>query len=203
MCFPFMPIMNDCSLTLIDSQVFPLGNQAFSTFINTSQYSSVSVGWREGKHHLIFCSGLVEELLLIGWWIFFNKAGRTGSIWTRLFGTFATSQMMGKSSGSAALMAPAIADHWWGLPHSFEVYCLPICCHPDISPEVQPSIHCTLTYRHACTHVHPETSHSLLISESTDGQHYCAQSECFHSSTMDGRKRESPSTGSRSLRAPS
>lgn len=88
---------------------------------------------------------------------------------------------MGKSSDSAALMAPAIADHWWGLPHSFEAYCLPICCRPDISPVVQASILCTLTYRHARTHVHPETSHSLLISESTDGQHYCAQSECFHS----------------------
>lgn len=31
---PFYPIMNGCSLILIDSQVFPLGNQAFLTYVN-------------------------------------------------------------------------------------------------------------------------------------------------------------------------
>lgn len=53
------------------------------------------------------------------------------------------------------------------------------------------------------THVHPGTSHSLLISESTDGQRYCTQSESFHSTHDGGREWESPSSWSHSRCTPS
>lgn len=56
----------------------------------------------------------------------------------------------------AALMSPAITNHRWGLPHSFELYCLHICCGTEVSPVAQASITHMLTCRHTHTHTHPE-----------------------------------------------
>lgn len=43
---PSWPIVNDCSLILIDSKVFPLGNQAFLTSVSASRHSATMAGWQ-------------------------------------------------------------------------------------------------------------------------------------------------------------